>query len=98
MAPQSLFLVTFLGAAVSYLLQKSRRRVPMSVLQAINIEVGEEAHPAVIVVDLVVTSLVGTLVAFFFSEPTTNQQALMAGWGAIGLIAVLDRGSGEAIK
>ncbi|MGJ8654352.1 MAG: hypothetical protein ACSHX8_13920 [Opitutaceae bacterium] len=87
-----LFALTFLGAFGLYVLHKNQNNDPFSFLKAINVDVGESSHPRTIIFDICLTSLLGSLLVFFISEPQSSSQAVMTGLGFSGVISAFTNG------
>jgi uncharacterized membrane protein len=81
-----LFLLTFVGAFALYLFSRSRGIKPFSIFHAININVSKKAKPKVILCDAIFTSLLGALLGYVVTQPSTNAQAVAAGLGFVGII------------
>jgi hypothetical protein len=90
-----LYWITLLGAAGSYIIQKNKKRIPFSVLRAFNLDTGKNAPAWLLLVDVAVTSLFGSLLVFLFTEPTTKQQAVVIGIGFTGIIAMVEKGGND---
>lgn len=87
-----LYWTTLLGAFGSFVFQKNRERIPFSVLRAFHIETGRGASGFVLILDAIITSMLGAALAFLFAAPGTNQQAIAIGVGCAGIIAMLEKG------
>ncbi len=87
-----LYWITLLGAFGSFVFQKNKERVPFSVLRAFHVDIGRGAPRLVLLLDAIVTSLLGAALAYLFAAPGTNQQAIAIGVGCAGIIAMLERG------
>ena len=81
-----LFLLTYVGALALYLFARCRGFAPFSVCFAVNIGVGKKASPRVIIIDALLTSLIGSIIAFAVTAPSTNPQAITAGLSFTGII------------
>lgn len=84
--PLQIYAITILSAFCLYFLYKSRSLPSFSVLKAINVDIGEKAHPSVIVLDALVTSILGATIAYFVAQPTTTQLAATIGLSYTGII------------
>jgi len=57
--------------------------------QAVNINVGPKASPLIVTADMLISCLLGSLFIVFATDPKTNMQAVLGGFGMIGLFASL---------
>ena len=82
-----LFLATFAGSFGLYILNKTHAKQPFSLFVAINIKVDTTARPIVVLIDMIISSLIGSSIVFFLTNPTLPVQAVVAGLGMTGLLA-----------
>ncbi len=79
----------FLGAITLYILNRLGGKHPFSLFQALNINVsGPRANPAIVGLDMIISSALGAFVVIPLTQPTTIAQAIMAGLGMTGVLAV----------
>lgn len=83
---QTLFLAA-LGAFVLYLLNRLQERKPFSLFSGLNIEVGAKGKPHVILIDMLISSILGGYIVLALSSPETNLQALLGGLGLTGILS-----------
>ena len=83
-----LFAAAFLGAFLLYVLQRLQQKQPFSIFQAININVGSSASPLLVLIDMVISSLLGAWAVTVLTSPATLQQAIIAGLGMTGLLSI----------
>jgi hypothetical protein len=83
-----LFGYAFIGAFTLYILNRLQKRQPFSILSALNWEMNT---PEIIVIDLVLSSLLGAFVVIPLVNPNTVPQALIAGLGFTGILSVHTR-------
>lgn len=83
---QTLFLAA-LGAFVLYLLNRLQERKPFSLFSGLNIEVGAKGKPHIILIDMLISSILGGYVVLALSSPETNLQALLGGLGLTGILS-----------
>jgi len=80
---------TFIGAFVLYILNRLQKRQPFSLFSAMNIDISSNnARPPVILIDMLLSSLIGTIVVLPLTSPTTVPQAIVAGLGMTGVLSV----------
>jgi hypothetical protein len=77
----------FLGAFMLYALNRLNKKEPFSLLKVLNINVGSGAAPGVILLDMVVSSILGVMVILPLTSPATIPQAVVAGLGMTGILA-----------
>jgi hypothetical protein len=96
----SLVPFTFVGAFVLHVRCRTQKKEIFSLFQAINIGTGKGARPWVILADMVVSCCIGSIFVAAVSQPSTNQQAVISGFGMIGLFSVLSKTStaGDRLK
>ena len=78
---------TFLGAFTLYLLNRLQGRQPFSLFSAINIGIGPGARPGVVLVDMIISSILGAIVIIPLTSPGTIPQAIVAGLGMTGILS-----------
>ena len=79
--------ISALGAFMLHVAARTRGRQPISLFQVMNLDVGKSTgHPLVILGDMLISSALAGSVVFALSQPTTVQQAVVAGLGATGLL------------
>lgn len=83
----SLFFYTFMGAFVLYILNRHQGKRPFSLFSAINIDVSERAKAFTILLDMVFSSLIGSIVVLALVEPNTIAQSVVAGLGMTGILS-----------
>lgn len=77
------------GAFVLYILNRTNGKKPFSMFLVINIDVGATTgKPYVILLDMIVSSMIGGSVVYFVTYPSTAAQAVVAGLGMTGLLSV----------
>jgi hypothetical protein len=79
---------TFIGAFTLYVLNRHNDKQPFSLFRALNINVGATGLPFIIFLDIVFTSILGTVVVIPLTAPATAAQALAAGLGMTGILSV----------
>ncbi|EJB8454940.1 hypothetical protein MW332_004788 [Vibrio parahaemolyticus] len=84
----ALFFYTFMGAFVLYILNRHQGMRPFSLFSALNINVSTKANALVILLDMVFSSIIGSIVVLALVEPTTVAQAVVAGLGMTGILSV----------
>lgn len=82
-----LFLCTFFGAFILYVLNRTGGRQSFSLFFAININVGRQAHPLVILSDLIISSVLGGGAVYLLTAPSTYIQAIVVGLGMTGILS-----------
>jgi hypothetical protein len=87
-------LSTFLGAFTLYVVNRSQKQQPISILSAINVALN---RPWKILLDMLLSSLLGSVVIYLLTGPTTVPQGIVAGLGMTGILAthVKDVGAKE---
>jgi hypothetical protein len=80
------FLLTFVGAFALYICSRNRGIRPFSALHAFNIKIDRNTRPRVIIFDAVFTSVLGAIIGYFATQPTTNAQAVAARFAFVGII------------
>lgn len=78
---------TFLGAFVLYLLNRLQGKQPFSLFRGLNINVGSGAWPIVILLDMVISSILGSILVIALTAPITVPQAVVAGLGMTGILS-----------
>jgi hypothetical protein len=87
---------TYVGAFVLYILNRLQKRLPFSLFSALNIDTtSDNARPLVIFVDMLLSSLIGTIVVIPLTSPGTVPQAIVAGLGMTGVLSVYAKEKGE---
>jgi archaellum biogenesis protein FlaJ (TadC family) len=81
-------LVAFLGALALYVVAKNNNQDPFSLAKAINVTT---THPLHAMIDMVLTSLFGALLACLLITPTTIPHALTAGLGWVGILGAIKK-------
>jgi len=89
------FSLTFVGAFALYILARNKGSTPWSVLYALNISVSRRAKPGTILLDGVLTSLLGAIIAYIVTDPVTNAHAIAAGLSSTGIINSLAKNDGN---
>ncbi|MDE1171192.1 MAG: hypothetical protein PW734_08305 [Verrucomicrobium sp.] len=70
-----------LGAAALYIVARLKDEQPFSILQALNVEVNQDAKPWKVTFDLFLSSVLGGMIADAIAQPSSPAQALLAGLG-----------------
>lgn len=83
-----LFLYAVLGAFVLYLVNKLQNRHPLSLFTAINVRMDRTAHPVLVLMDMILSSILGAAVVVPLTSPTTGPQAILVGLGMTGILSV----------
>jgi hypothetical protein len=83
---QLVFFATF-GAFVLYLLNRLQERRPFSLFSGLNIDVGIKAKPHIILIDMLISSLLGGVLVIALSSPESIPQSLLGGLGLTGLLS-----------
>lgn len=78
---------TFIGAFTLYVLNRLQKKQPFSLFSAISIQMDNPARPMIILLDMVISSLIGMVVVIPITSPTTITQALFAGLGMTGILS-----------
>jgi archaellum biogenesis protein FlaJ (TadC family) len=86
-----LWLHTFVGAFILYILNKLNRKDPFSFLTALNMPTEK---PIVILFDIFISSLLGAIVVFPLTNPVTAPQAIIAGLGMTGILSTYTKNTG----
>jgi hypothetical protein len=81
-----------LGAFVLYILYRHQNRQPFSLFVALNIPVGNSASYWVILLDMIVSSVIGGVSVTLLTVPVTVSQAFAAGLGMTGIFSAHLRG------
>lgn len=84
----SLPLYTFLGCFTLYLLNRLQKKQPFSVFTALNANMVSDPHPMKVLADVVISSILGTMIVIAITEPSTIPQAVIAGLGMTGILSV----------
>jgi hypothetical protein len=75
------------GAFVLYLLNRNGGREPFSLFKGLNLDVSRETgRPHMILLDMVISSLLGGAVVYALVQPASMAQAIVAGLGMTGLL------------
>ena len=82
-----LYVFTFIGAFTLYLLNKLQNRNPFSLFAAINIDVSSRAPSIIVLLDMVLSSMIGAAVVVPLTSPTTVPQAILVGLGMTGILS-----------
>jgi hypothetical protein len=78
---------TFLGAFTLYVLNWHQGRQPFSLFKVLNVDVSATGHPVVILLDIVISSILGTIIVVAITAPATIAQAVVAGLGMTGILS-----------
>jgi hypothetical protein len=78
---------TFIGASGLYVVNRIQDQQPFSLFSAVNVEIGNSADSWIIVCDLVVSCLLGSVIVYFIARPSTVPQAITVGLGMTGLLS-----------
>src|SRR5215203_652767 len=90
-------LFTFIGAFVLYVINRLQKKQPFSLLEALNVDVRtHDSKPVTILTDMIVSSLLGSILVVAIVSPTTIAQAVAAGLGLTGLLSTLATDIGES--
>lgn len=81
-----------LGAFVLYILYRHQNRQPFSLFVALNIPVGNSASYWVILLDMIVSSVIGGVSVTLMTAPVTASQVFAAGLGMTGIFSAHLRG------
>jgi uncharacterized membrane protein len=76
-----------LGAFSLLLMTRIQDRVPLSVLGAMNFDVSNKGKPSTIILDLILSTLLGSIIVVVLAEPETAKQSIVAGLGMSGLLS-----------
>jgi len=77
----------FLGAFVLYLLNRLQNKQPFSLFTAININMGTNAKSMIVLGDMCISSIIGTVLIIPLASPITISQAIIAGLGMTGILS-----------
>jgi hypothetical protein len=80
-------LFTFFGSTCLYILNRLNGKQPFSLFSAININIGKNARPTVIIWDIIFSSIIGTVIIIPLVTPTTVAQGVAAGLGLTGVLS-----------
>jgi hypothetical protein len=69
------------------MLNRIHDKQPFSLCQVVNIDVGKQARPRVVIIDMVVSSLLGGFIVILLSRPENVTQSFMGGLGLTGLLS-----------
>ena len=83
----SLWFYTFIGAFTLYVLNRLQKKQPFSLFTALNVGINDGARARVVLTDMLISSLLGTIVVFPLVSPSTIPQALVAGLGMTGILS-----------
>lgn len=83
-----LYFYAFLGAFVLYLLNSLHNHMPFSLFTGININIDKNTKPHIILLDMIISSIIGAVAVIPISAPSTVPQALLAGLGLTGILSV----------
>lgn len=78
----------FTGCIALYMVNRASGVQPFSLCKAVNIGVGRRAKPLTIIVDMVISSAIGCVLVVGLTTPQTIPQAVAAGLGLSGILAV----------
>ncbi len=78
---------SFMGAFMLYLVNRQQGKQPLSLFRALNINVSDKnARPYVILLDMIISSILGAIMVVLATAPTTLPQAVFAGLGMTGIL------------
>ena len=84
-----MWIIAALGAFGLYWISRLQSRQPASLLLILNVDVlSTEAKTTRILADMIISSLVGALLAMLLANPSTYQQAFVVGFGWTGLASL----------
>jgi len=83
---------TFLGAFTLYVLNRLHNKQPFSLFTALNVDMGSAASAKIILFDMFLSSVIGTLVVVPLTSPSTVPQAIIAGLGMTGILSASSNG------
>jgi len=81
-----------LGAIILYVLNKLQGKQPFSFFTALNLDVSNQAPWHMVLLDMILSSLLGGIAVFFITSPETSAQAIMVGLGMTGVLSVIPAG------
>ena len=84
-----LFLLTFVGAIALHVFCKCQKVEHVSILQSVNVKINQQTAALIMVLDMALTSLLGAVVVYYLTAPTTNPQAITAGLSFTGIISTI---------
>jgi archaellum biogenesis protein FlaJ (TadC family) len=87
MASLRLLFSTAFGAFVLYILNRHQNRQPFSLFVALNVDVGQKASAWLVLLDMIVSSVIGAGVVYLLTQPVTVPQAVVAGLGMTGILS-----------
>ena len=79
--------LTFLGTFVLYVLNRLQGKQPFSLFLALGVNLGTGAHPVTVLLDMVISSVLGGGLVFALTSPTTVAQAIVVGLGTTGILS-----------
>ena len=83
------------GGIILYVLNKLQGKQPFSLFRALNIDVSDEAPWHNVLLDMLLSSLIGGIAVFFITSPVTAAQAIVGGLGMTGVLSVVPVGGGK---
>ncbi|HSN24412.1 MAG TPA: hypothetical protein VLS45_09670 [Methylomicrobium sp.] len=83
------------GAVILYVLNKLQGKQPFSFFVALNIDVSNQASWHMVLLDMLLSSLIGGIAVFFITSPATEAQAIMVGLGMTGVLFVIPASGGN---
>ena len=86
-----LFCLCFVGTAALYMVCKCSGTNQVTLLKAWNVKIDKTTPLAVVAVDMIITSLLGAVIMYFLVGPTTNAQAVTAGFGFTGAMNAIKK-------
>lgn len=72
---------------ILYLLNGLHNKQPFSLFKAINIDVSDNAAWHTILIDMIVSSVIGGIAVYYLTSPTPIPQAIVAGLGMTGVLS-----------
>jgi hypothetical protein len=78
---------TFMGALVLYISNRLQGKQPLSLFLALGVNLGTGARPVVVFLDMVISSVIGTVLVFALTSPTNVPQAVVVGLGLTGILS-----------
>ena len=78
--------ISICGTFCLYMVGRFRGQPQFSILSPLNVKINQGTHPAVMLLDAVLTSVLGGFVSYCMTDPTTNAQAISAGLAVTGIL------------
>lgn len=88
---QAPYFMCLIGAFALLVLTRSQEKPILSICRAINIDVGMQAKPKIVLLDLMLSAMLGAFIVLHLAEPETSKQSIAAGLGMAGLLSAAGR-------